>query len=276
MSKTLILGCGYVGLALARLLKERGEAVTGWVHRPESARALEEAGIAAWTGDLADPEAWRGLPADFAAVVHCAATRGGGPEAYRRVYLEGMRRALAHLPHARPVMVSSTSVYGQNDGAWVAEDSPAAPAAATSQILLEAEAEALRRPGAVILRAAGIYGPGRGALLEKFRAGTAAIEGDGTRWINQIHRDDLAAALALPLPGGVYNAADDAPVTYLDYYGWLAHRLGKPMPPHVPPNPGRKRGLTNKRVSNARLRAAGWAPRHPTFREGLDALLKDA
>ena len=125
----------------------------------------------------------------------------------------------------------------------------------------------------MVVRSSGIYGPGRGVLLEKLRRGEAVIEGDGLRWINQIHRDDLAGAVAQLMevgePGAIYNASDDEPVTYLDYYRWCSEFLGVPMPPFGPVNLQRKRGLTNKRVSNAKLRGTGWQPRFPSFREGL-------
>jgi nucleoside-diphosphate-sugar epimerase len=205
-------------------------------------------------------------------VVHCASSGGGGVTAYRKVYLEGARHMHAFLPEARRILVSSTSVYGQTDGGWVDESSPTTPASETSQVLVQAEGEA-PAVGAMVVRAAGIYGPGRAALFEKFRRSDAVIEGDGSRWVNQVHRDDLVAALVHLLepaaPLETYNAADDEPVMLRDYYAWCSEKLEKPMPPYGPVDPKRKRGLTNKRVSNRKLRATGWSPQFPTFREGL-------
>jgi nucleoside-diphosphate-sugar epimerase len=101
------------------------------------------------------------------------------------------------------------------------------------------------------------------------------IEGDGKNWLNQIHRYDLVGALAHLIGAGeaaqVYNACDDTPITYNDYYTWCSRHLHKPMPPHGAVNPLRKRGLTNKQVSNAKLRTTGWTPIYPSFREGLVA-----
>jgi len=95
------------------------------------------------------------------------------------------------------------------------------------------------------------------------------------RWINQIHQRDLVAALAHIIeagaPGEIYNATDDTPVTYRDYYAWCSKFLSQPMPPHTRMERERKRGLTNKRVSNAKLRATGWSPIYSSFREGLKA-----
>jgi len=112
-------------------------------------------------------------------------------------------------------------------------------------------------------------------LFEKLRRGEAVMEGDGLRWINQIHQRDLVAALEHLIVAGalgeIYNATDDTPVTYLDYYTWCSEFLGQPMPPYGPVNTERKRGLTNKRVSNTKLRATGWEPVYPSFREGMVA-----
>jgi nucleoside-diphosphate-sugar epimerase len=180
----------------------------------------------------------------------------------------------AYQPAARRLMVSSTSVYGQNHGEIVTEESPAEPATETGKILRVSETAALVA-GAMVVRSTGIYGPGRGVLWEKFKRGEAVVEGDGLRWINQIHQQDLVAAVMHLIgkgkPSQIYNACDDSPVSQLDFYAWCAEFLQKPMPPFGPVNLNRKRGLTNKRVSNAKLRGTGWSPIYPSFREGLAA-----
>ena len=274
--QTLIVGCGYVGLPLARAFRSLGDDVTGWVRSDESAAELHAKGFTrVVAGSVADEACWRALRR-FDAIVHCASSGGGGAPAYREVYLEGVKQMNHHQPQARRLFVSSTSVYGQTDGSWVDESSPTEPAAETSRILVEAEREAWSA-GATIARAAGIYGPGRAALFEKFLRGDAVIEGDGSRWINQVTQADLLSALLHLLdsgqPGEIYNATDDEPVMLRDFYAWCAEMLRKPLPPHGPINPSRKRGLTNKRVSNRKLRATGWAPSFPSFREGLAARL---
>ena len=124
-------------------------------------------------------------------------------------------------------------------------------------------------PGGTVARLAGIYGTGRSNLLRKFLGGEAVIEGDGGRWLNQIHRDDAAAALfrlaQSDAPPGVYNVADDHPVTQLDLYTALAASFDRALPPSGPVDLDRKRGWTSKRVANGRLRALGWQPAHPSF-----------
>jgi nucleoside-diphosphate-sugar epimerase len=272
---TLIIGCGYIGLPLARALLTRGDTVTGWVRSTKSAEELADEGLArVVTGSVAEENSWRGVEEKFDAIVHCASSGGGGAAAYREVYLEGVRQMNRHQPQAQRIFVSSTSVYGQADGAWVDESSLAQPASPTSQILREAEEEALGAE-ALVVRAAGIYGPGRAMLFEKFRRGDAVIEGDGTRWINQVHQADLVAALAhlleAGMPGQIYNAADNEPVMLRDYYAWCSETLHLPLPAHGPVDPHRKRGLTNKRIDNRKLRATGWEPRFPDFKKGLAA-----
>jgi nucleoside-diphosphate-sugar epimerase len=270
--KTLIIGCGYLGLPLALRRQAEGDEIAAWVHSHASAEALGAHGFSrVIAGSVAEEELWRNLP-KFDRVVHCASSGGRGVEGYREVFVKGARLMAEQQPEARRLLVSSTSVYGQTLGEIVTEESAAEPAVETGNVLREAE-EIARKAGAIVVRSAGIYGPGRGVLLEKLRRGEAVIEGDGRRWINEIHRDDLVSAVAHLLevgePGAIYNASDDEPVTQVDYYRWCSGFLGVPMPPFGPVKEQRKRGLTNKRVSNAKLRGTGWSPQFPSFREGL-------
>jgi len=114
-------------------------------------------------------------------------------------------------------------------------------------------------------------------LLRRFLSGQAVLEGDGSRWINQAHRDDIARALAT-LEGSdaasapaIFNVCDDRPLTQLECYTSLAGHFQRSLPPGAPPDYDRKRGWTNQRVSNARLRALGWVPRYPSFLAAVEA-----
>jgi nucleoside-diphosphate-sugar epimerase len=132
---------------------------------------------------------------------------------------------------------------------------------------------------AIILRASGIYGPERGHLFKQFLRGDAVVRDDGNSWINMIHLDDLASSIvhliSYGTAGAIYNVTDDEPVTQRDFFRWLATRLNRPMPPSAPADPNRKRGLTNKRVSNERLRSTGFRYAYPTFREGYTAEMQN-
>lgn len=331
--KCLIVGCGYVGLPLGAELVRQGHEVFGL--RRSATDELRAAGIQPLCADITRPESLNQLPRQFDWVVNCAASAGGGAEDYRRLYLEGNRNLLAWLAGSPPkkyVFTSSTSVYGQTDGAVVTEKSPAEPMEETSKVLVETEdylltassgsrgrsprqkqrtpklnapcgpeperqspdrlvsrlasphadpeigAPVRRSFPAVILRVAGIYGPGRGHWFKQFLRGAARLEGDGARWLNMIHRDDVIGAIIAALergtPGEIYNAADSEPVTQLKFFEWLAAELQRPLPPKMPadePN-WRKRGATNKRVNNAKLRAElKYEFKFPDFRTGYAA-----
>ena len=274
-SQTLIIGCGYIGLPLALRLKEAGHEIDAWVHSTASAESLAAHHFhRVIAGSVADPRLWDAVSGDHGLVIHCASSGRGGEAAYEEVFLQGARMMGERQLRARKIFVSSTSVYGQTQGEVVTEESPAEPLTATGRILREAERAALAS-GTTVVRSTGIYGPNRGVLFEKFRRGEAVIEGDGLRWISQIHQRDLVAALAHLIeagaPGEIYNVTDDTPVTTRDYYAWCSAFLRQPMPPHGRVTRERKRGLTSKRVSNAKLRATGWQPMYPSFREGLAA-----
>lgn len=273
--KTLLIGCGYIGLPLALRLAEAGHEISAWVHSAASAESLAAHQFhRVISGNVADPRVWDSVLDDYDLVIHCASSDRGGESDYEQVFLKGMLMINAHQARARKIFVSSTSVYRQAKGEVVTEKSPADPDTATGRVLRVAEKVAMDAD-ATVVRSSGIYGPKRGVLFEKFRRGEAVIEGDGLRWINQIHQRDLVAALAHLIeagtPGEIYNATDDTPVTYRDYYAWCGKFISQPMPPHGRVFTERKRGLTNKRVSNAKLRATGWSPMYPSFREGLTA-----
>ena len=277
MGRVLVVGCGFVGEATADLFHAQGWEVVGWTHSAESAERLgveKPYGVSAH--DITDAgqvqTAARELQESGAVdvLVDCVSSgRGGGVEQYRRVYLDGARHLAAAVRAARFVYTGSTSVYAQVDGAWVDEATPAVPDRETGRILRETEAVVLAAPGGIVARLAGIYGPGRSVLLKKFLAGEAVVEGDGSRWLNQIHRDDAAAALfrlaQTDAPAGVYNVADGTPLRQVDLYRGLTERFGREMPPSGPEDRDRKRGWTSKRVNNAKVKALGWVPRYPSF-----------
>lgn len=280
----LIVGCGYVGLPLGVRLVEAGHTV--WALRRSPGHDVVDAGLRPLAADITDRRSLASLGTmKFDAVVNTVAAGGGGAQEYRRVYLEGMANLLDSLGPACPrhfIYTSSTSVYGQDDGSLVTEASPAAAEAETSQVLVAAEqflvqaAESQGFAGA-ILRCAGIYGPGRGYWLQQFLQGSATLDGDGARWLNMIHRDDVAGAvvavLERSLTFGVYNVVDQEPVQQKTVFAWLAERLKRPMPGSTAPNELlRKRGATNKRVSGEKLRLElQWRMRYPTFRQGYEA-----
>jgi nucleoside-diphosphate-sugar epimerase len=286
--RVLIVGCGYVGLPLGAKLAKQGHEVFG-LRRSTGAEAdFKSAGIKPLTADITKAEQLAQLPGAYDWVVNCVSASGGGAEEYREVYLQGMRNLVEWLGAAPPkkfVYTSSTSVYGQDDGSLVKENSFTEPAVETGKILVETERVLLaaareRKFPAVILRLAGIYGPDRGYWLKQYLKNEARIEGNGARILNMIHRDDVAGAIIAALKNGrageVYNAVDDEPVSQLGFFQWLSGPLGKELPPSAPEDVEavRKRGVTNKKVSNRRLRMElGYQFKYPTFRQGYTAEL---
>ena len=285
--RVLIVGCGYVGLPLGVELVRLGHEVYGLRRSVSAENELKAAGIQPLFGDVTQPEMLARLPREFDWVVNCVAA-GGGAEDYRQVYLQGTRSLIEWLapnPPKKFIYTSSTSVYGQTDGSQVKESSPTEPSVETAKILVETEklllaAVAEREFPAVILRVAGIYGPDRGHGFKQFLKNEARMEGDGSRFLNMIHRDDLIGCIIAALKSGrageIYNAADDEPVSQLHFFQWLAGTVGKYPPQSEPENSAenRKRGVTNKRVSNRRLKMElGYQFKYPNFRKGYSAEL---
>jgi nucleoside-diphosphate-sugar epimerase len=297
--RVLIVGCGYVGLPLGVELVRLGHEVSGLRRNASAENELKAAGIQPLFGDVTKPETLAKLPQNFDWVVNCVAA-GGGAEDYRQVYLQGTRNMIEWLapnPPKKFVYTSSTSVYGQTDGSQVKESSPTEPLVETAKILLETEklllaAVAERKFPAVILRVAGIYGPDRDHWFKQFLKNEARMEDDGSRFLNMIHRDDLIGCVIAALKNGrsgeIYNAADDEPVSQLHFFQWLAQALDKPLPPSEPaavalarsgaprenPDASRKRGVTNKRVLNRKLKMElGHQFKYPNFRKGYSAEL---
>jgi nucleoside-diphosphate-sugar epimerase len=286
--RVLIIGCGYVGIPLGAELVNQGHEVFGLRRSMGAEAEFKEARIKPLTADITKADQLAQLPGTYDWVVNCVSASGGDAEAYRQVYLQGARNLVEWLGVAPPkkfVYTSSTSVYGQNDGSVVKENSSTDPAVDTAKVLVETERVLLaaareRKFPAVILRLAGIYGPDRGYWLKQYLKGEARLEGSGARLMNMIHRDDAVGAIIAALksgrPGEIYNVADDEPITQWTFFKWLSDAVGRDMPPSVPEDAEavRKRGVTNKKVSNRRLKMElGYQFKYPTFRQGYSAEL---
>src|SRR5436190_10229664 len=280
--RVLIVGCGYVGLALGSKLSSAGHEVVGIRRSGGSEAAFRKVGIKPLLLDITRENAFGESLPEYDWVVNCVSSSKGDADDYRATYLEGTKRLLAWLierPLKKFVYTSSTSVYGQTDGSIITESSPIEPAIQTGKILVETEQILLKAarlnafPG-VILRLAGIYGPQRGYWFRQFISGSAEIQDEGQRVLNMIHRDDVVGAVIAALkqagPGEIYNVADDEPVTQVEFFSWLSEKLGRRLPPVAVNAPGidRKRGISNKRISNLKLKTVlGYQFKYPTFRE---------
>lgn len=277
MAKVLIVGCGDVGSRLALTLAAAGHEVFG-LRRT----AATLAGVTMLQGDVTQAATLKfpsGL--DYGFIV--LAPGESGAEAYRRIYFEGTRQVLQALARQclrRLFWVSSSSVYGQDAGEWVDEDSPAQPASATAQVLLKSEAlvQAAAWP-ATVLRLSGLYGPGRLRLLNWVKAGWP-VQAQPLQWSNRLHVADAAGALAFLLErdqAGVnlaplYIGTDRLPVPQHEVLDWLAQQMELPAVPHE----ARPGAGSNKRLSNKRLLELGYRLQYPDFRAGYADVLASA
>jgi nucleoside-diphosphate-sugar epimerase len=272
--RILIAGCGYVGSAAADLFHSAGWLVEGWTHSAVSAARLLDKPYPVTAVDLTDRHQINTRPQNFDLVIHCASTAGGDAESYRRVYLNGIQNLVDRFVGATLLFTSSSSVYAQGNGEWVNEQSPAQPQHEKGQLLWQTEQLVLGR-GGIVARLAGIHGPARSAILTRFLRGDAVIDPKNDRYMNHVHRDDIAAALLLlaetpPRSNSIYNVVDDSPILRSDCYRWLAEKLGRPSPPRGHAPTSAKRGRSNKRVSNLKLRECGWTPRYPSFAAAME------
>lgn len=273
MAAILIAGCGDVGGALARRLLADGHEVYGLRRRTD----LLPAGVRPVAADLRAPDTLRAVPGGLDAVCYTAAADARSADAYRAAYVDGVRNLLQTVARtsapARVLYTSSTRVHPQNAGEWVDEDSPTGGADPYARLLLagEAAARAAAAP-AVVVRLAGIYGPGRTRLIDRVRAGEACA----AAYANRIHRDDCAGALRhllrIDRPRPLYLGVDHQPAPECEVMDWIAERLGLPAPPRANADAGAR----GKRCRNARLVASGYAFERRGFREGYGALLAES
>jgi nucleoside-diphosphate-sugar epimerase len=270
MIKILIIGCGYIGLALAHELSLIGYQVTGTTTREERIHEIEDSGAAAvvWNGDV---EPLKALLNDHEIIIVTVAP--GKNSDYRQTYLataEKIQLALLAQNFAlrkskKIIYTSSTSVYAENSGGWVTEDQETNPTTPQGKILRETEqvyegfSEISNSVNSLIYRLAGIYGPGR--ELEARLDHTATFPGDGSTPMNLIHRDRIVGAIVYGIEHnlkGIYNLCEDRHPTRKEFYTELAKRLGKPEPRWDPSLPAMH--ASNKYVSNQKIKQAGFDP----------------
>jgi nucleoside-diphosphate-sugar epimerase len=277
-------GLGYSALHSVRRCRDRFEHVAGTVTSAEKAAALAEEGISTllFDGTRASPKIVTALAGADSLLVSAPPDERGDP------VLRHFAGAIASAPRLAWIgYLSTVGVYGDHDGGWVDEATPPSPLSERSRARLAAENAWLElglRSGKPvhIFRLAGIYGPGRNAL-EQLARGTARRIVNPGQVFNRIHVDDIAAALAAsiarPNGGAIYNLADDEPAPPQDVVGYAARLAGLEPPPEVAFEDARLGPMAAsfyaecKRVSNRRIKdELGLRLRHPTYREGLAAI----
>ena len=272
--RVLLAGCGDLGLRVAQRLLARGDEV--WALRRQPLLP-DDSGIRWLAADLTQPGTLRRLPAGITQLVYLPTPDRRDESAYRATFVDGLRHLLQALGSPslqRVLLVSSSAVYGEHGGDWVDESTTPAPPGFNGQVLLEAEQLLAAQPiTSIVLRLAGLYGPGRLQLLERMRTGEVRVPRALPHWANRIHIDDAAAAivhlleLADPLP--LYLGVDSTPLPLDVLYDHLAELISAPLPDDGPA----PAGVGSKRLSNARLCASGFRPQWPNAREGYAALV---
>ena len=295
--RVLIVGCGDVGLRVARMLQGPSTShprvrVLALTSSAERVDALRARGIQPLRGNLDQPASLRRLAGLATHVVHLApppSLGGGGTDWWRDPRTLALVRSLRQrsLPDAL-VYASTSGVYGDCAGAWVTEARPVAPGTPRAQRRVDAE-RAVRHLGRAgvrtsILRVPGIYAPDRenGTPEGRLRKGTPVLTAEDDVYTNHIHADDLARACVAALWRGaaqrVYHASDDSDMKMGDYFDLAADLYGLPRPPRLPRSTAQAAlPLTllsfmgeSRRLDNTRLRRElRLRLRYPTVAQGL-------
>ena len=282
----LIVGCGDVGLRVARLLAGRWR-VLALSSSPQRFDTLRAAGVQPLHGNLDDAATLARLAGLADAVLHLAPPPGEGEGDPRTA---GLLQALSRRSRTRRLVYGSTTgVYGDCGGACFDETRPVQPATARARRRVHAEAQVRawgRRCGVAvtILRIPGIYGLDRpgGHPAERLRRGSPVLRAEDDVYTNHIHADDLARACAAALhrgaPQRVLHASDDTELRMGDYFDFAADLFGLPRPPRMSREEARQRLSPlqlsfmgeSRRLMNRRLkRELRLVLRYPTVREGL-------
>ena len=271
--RVLIAGCGDVGNVLATSLLQDGHRVYG-LKRDIS--TLPD-GVQAIGADILNPATLTDLPTDIDNLVFMPTPARRDQAAYEDIFIQGLKNlwsALKKAP-ARTLLVSSTAVFGEANGAWVNEETNPGPTGFNGRVLLKMEQLASRiTESSVVVRISGIYGPGRERLIGLAASEGLEIQQSPPYYTNRIHRDDAAAALKYLLeldePAALYIATDDLPAPRYEVVEWLANTQGFVSPKGLVD----ENATRGKRVSNQKLRDSGFNLSYPNYRAGYASVMK--
>lgn len=266
----VIIGCGYVGMELAALWKKKGHFVTTTTRSPEKLDALSKVSQKALLIKGNDPDELIPLIANN----ECIAVTIGADSAdqYESAYLNTaqiFRHLALEMDLPRQLLyTSSTSVYGDHHGQWVDETSDLLTKTEQGKILAEAEKQylSLQELGwtVCVFRLSEIYGPGRELSHRIKQLEGHILPGSGDQYTNMIHKSDCASAIDYALRHhleGVFNLSDDEHPTRKELYDTISQKFHLPTVKWDPSHTALHSG--NKRVSNHKIKAEGFAFRHP-------------
>ena len=274
MSSYLIAGCGYVGTALAKKLKEEGHSVSFLSRSEKKINGCQGIQV-----DLCDPNTLTELPTcDY--ILYMAAPDLKDLSSYEQAYYYGVKnliKAYEHRPPKRFILVSSTSVYGERKGEWVDENSVTDPSPKAEMLLKGEQYVTQSRIPATVIRFAGIYGPGRHSFVDKVMRGEQTILPNTTRYTNRIHRDDCANLLyfitQMSQPEDLYLGCDSCPEDKNIVIKWISNQSSGPTI-KTDSNDQPKKTL-NKRCNNQKIKEAGFIFRYPSYKEGYLPIISE-
>jgi len=278
MANILIAGCGDIGSRLAENFIDLDHTVTAIRHRGTDFPV----GVVGITGDLTSMD--DDLLPEVDMVFLIMTPKGRTEEAYTQAYLMTAQRLVDRyaddIKTPKVFFVSSTSVYGQNSGETLDEESLALPQSSMAKVLTDAERLLGTHFSATNVRFSGIYGPGRLRLIESIAKSERWKE---NQWTNRIHRDDCVNILTFlaekvltgELIEPVYIGTDCHPVSQWEVKLWLSSQLS--VKPNLPGNFGVEAFLpvSGKQLSNARLMSLGYKFLYPSYLSGYRGLLDE-
>lgn len=257
----LMVGMGDTSRRIVPLLHAKGHHVSGMRRQPRG-----DEGCTMLAQDIHQPDFSTLAPIDWVYVLLSPDQMSA--DSYQRTYIDSVQpltQALQSHPIQRIVFVSSTSVYGQDTGEWVDEQSPTVPTRFNGQLLRQAE-QAWQQawPDRVtVVRPSGIYSAERRRLYRLLEQGKPIAT---QAWTNRIHIDDLAGFLAYlpdqPTIASMYLATDDTPVPLDILLTALAQQQGLTTPV-LQPAP-----VSGKRILNTALKHSGYSLKYPTWQRG--------
>lgn len=288
MNPVLIIGCGDIGQRVASLCQQQGAKVFGLVRSDTSANRLREQNITPIAGDLANRDSLQALPTKEAEIYYFAPPpTEGTTDPHMHNFLSAINKD--ELP-AKMVIISTTAVYGDCQGAWITEDQPVNPETDRGQRRLDAENTCrtwANQNGVplVILRVGGIYGPGR-IPITRLQKGLPILREDESPFTNRIHQDDLAqicVAAANQMKSdesgeNIFNVCDCQPGTMSQYFKDVAKACGLPQPPEISREEAQNQmtaGMLSylresRRIDNSKLiKELNIKLMYPTLDEGL-------
>ena len=285
VTPVVIIGCGDIGTQVAQHFLENNDTVAAVVRSENSKQKLQSLGIDAQQADLSGVIELNTEVAGCHLFHFAPPPREGSEDTHTRNLIQALKQS--HQPPARIVYISTTGVYGDCQGNWVDEDTPVNPQVDRARRRYDAEQQLLEYGKShgtdiIILRVAGIYGPGK-LPLKRLQEGHPVIRREESPFTNRIHSADLVkiavAAMEKGRHGAIYHACDGHPGTMAEYFKAVAKKAGLPPPGEISLAEGKDKlsaGMMSymresRRLSNEKtLKRLGITLDFPTLEEGLE------